>query len=167
MRTILTALLLLVGIASAQQGGDAGRTPQKDATNNPAPVTILRRLEAVTYDLQQGQLIWVISVWDLESDMSKPADLERYVIHIDSDVMQSNGELRRFYVPALDLHALTDILGKYAIRSTIWWAREAAADDSPGLAPDSTSKGKTKDRDEDDKTKRAFINRVAAPARGH
>jgi len=157
MRRLLAAVIVISGLGYAQQNGQADRTkPPQDQPGKKVPAAVMRRLEAVTWDPLASQLIWCVSVWDLESDMSKPADLERYVIDINAGVMESNGERRRLDIPSEELHALTNILSTYAMRSTVWWGRTATDDqDSPGAAPDGTngSKDKTKGDGHDEKPK--------------
>lgn len=148
MRTFLIALAVLAGTSYAQQGSDAERNPPsaKDGAK-PKPAAVMRRLESVNWDPLEARLTWFISVWDLESDMSKPAEVERYVIHVNWGVMENNGEMRPFQVPGQDLHALMDIISTYAMRSTVWWGHKGAADTDkpPELAPDGNdgSKGKS------------------------
>ena len=112
----------------------------------------------------QGQLTWVVSVWDLHSDMSHPAELERYVIHVKSGTMESKGESRRFEVPEEDLHALMDIISVYAMRSTVWWEQNGDADRqaAPGLLPDGT-KDKPKGDGQQEKPKSAPSGKAMAP----
>ena len=175
MRTFLAAVIALTGLAYAQEGNKPEPTPAPG--NGAAPTTpsaVLRRLESVTWDPLQAQLTWFISVWDLESDMSKPREMERYVIHVNSGVMESKGQSRRFDVPGADLHTLMDIISTYAIRSTIWWGKSAGgANDPPppSLSPDEPNAPKDKDKmngdGKDDKPKppaaRKAIDRPQAP----
>src|SRR5436309_3369659 len=141
MRKFVMALVILGNMASAQQAGDAGRDAPAAKTDpkKPDAAAVARRLEVVTWDPLQAELTWFVSVWDLGSDMSKPIDLERYVIRMNTSVMESNGESRRFQVPAEDVHGLMDILSTYAMRSTIWWRRSGSSEeDSPRLLPDAS-----------------------------
>lgn len=164
MRSFLAALIVLTGLGYAQQGGQADRkAPPEDHSNAPenqpgkkSPAAILRRLEAVTWDPLESKLIWCVSVWDLGSDMSKPAALERYTIRVNDGVMEREGEQRPFAVPGADLHALMDVISTYAMRSTVWWGHGAAdGQKTPDLAPDASdgTKDKTKGDGQDDKPK--------------
>src|SRR5215469_4820439 len=134
MRNFLAALIVLTCVGYAQQTGGAERKmpPQAqpktddharadDQAKKSGPAAAVRRLESVTWDPLQAQLTWVISVWDLDSDMSKPTALERYAIHVDKGLMESGGEQRPFEAPGSDIHALMSIISTYAMRSTIWW----------------------------------------------
>jgi hypothetical protein len=167
MRTLLTALVIFGGIACAQQTTDPERSAPaaKGEVVKPVPGQVARRLEAVTLDPLQAQLSWFVSVWDLGSDMSKPADVEKYTIHINSSVMERSGELRRFQVPAADLHSLMNILSTYVMRSTVWWGHEGAAEgDAPPLLPDGSDgvKDKTKDDGREENTKPATIKKAVS-----
>jgi len=155
MRILLAAVVVLAGAGYAQQSGDAERIqpPEKGEKTTPG---VARRLESVTWDPLQGQLTWTVSVWDLHSDMSHPADMERYVIHVSSGTIECKGEQRKFTVPEDDLHALMDILSIYAMRSTIWWEHRGDTDRMapPALSPDGTN-DKPKGDGNDDKPKSA------------
>jgi hypothetical protein len=132
MRAFLIAFTLLAGACFAQTGeADRNRVPG-NGQEKEKPTGCVRRLESVMWEPLQGQLTWVVSVWDLGSDMSHPSELERYVIHVNAGTMDSKGEQRAFEVPKTDLHALMDILSIYAMRCTIWWERGPA---DPGTAP--------------------------------
>lgn len=140
MRNFLIALAILAPLGFAQPGSQTeGNPPTSNDHAKAQPAAVARRLEYVSWDPQQKQLIWFVSVWDLASDMSKPADLERYVIDTNTGVMESKGELRPFRIPQADLHVLMSILGSYAMRSTIWWEHaEPDSDDAPDLVPNGT-----------------------------
>lgn len=140
MRNFLIAIAILAPLGCAQQGSQTEQNPPSPNDHAEAgPAAVARRLEYVSWDPRQKQLIWLVSVWDLGSDMSKPANLERYVIDTNTGAMESNGELRPFRIPQADLHALMSILSSYAMRSTIWWERAAPdSDETPDLVPDST-----------------------------
>ena len=169
MRILVAALVIVGSVGYAQQSGseaDPKGPDGKDAGVTKVPASV-RRLDAVTWEPLKAQLSWVVSVWNLESDMSEPSGLERYVIHVDSGQMESNGELREFEVPGSDLHALMSLLSKYTIRSTIWWDHPGASkEDAPVLAPDGTggSKDKTKGNDPKDPAKPAVPTKVAGVA---
>jgi len=151
---MLAALLILGGVSYAQQSGaEAGPKPpsskEGSTTNTSARV---RRLESVSWDAVKAQLIWVLSVWDLESDKSEPSALERYVIHVDSGLMENNGEVRPFQVRGSDLQSLMSLVCMYAMRSTIWWNRVGASkDDTPSLMPDGSNGPGDKTKESDPK----------------
>ena len=159
MKNFLIAIAILAPLGCAQPEGNAERkAPPAAEQPKKGLAAVARRLECVSWDPQQKQLIWLVSVWDLESDMTKPADLERYVIHVNSGVMESNGELRRFQIPADGLQTLMNILSSYTMRSTIWWGQAGGddSDDAPALLP---GQGDPKDKrggdPKDDKPKAA------------
>lgn len=151
MKIFLAALMVVAGLGRAQSSGQGEqKSPPDDHTGKSVTSPVLRRLEAVTWDPLQAQLIWVISVWDLESDMSKPAELERYTIHVNDGVMEKDGERRAFAIPKDDLNTLMDIISTYAMRSTVWWGH-GATPGGPGApgAPQDGGSG-TKDKNKDD-----------------
>lgn len=167
MKRFLVPLIVLTGLGYAQQTGDAERkVPPDDHSGTKAPAAIMRRLEAVTWDPLQSELIWCVSVWDLESDMTEPDSLERYVIHVNQGVMESNGERRPVDVPGEDLHALMNIISAYAMRSTVWWRRAGAPGDpaTPGEVPDGKNGGKDKPKgnDQDNKPKLPPVGKAVA-----
>jgi hypothetical protein len=154
MKTLLLALTMLAGAGNAGQNGQAERTAPGDGSEKSIPAAVVRRLDSITWEPLQGQLTWVISVWDLHSNMSHPTELERYAIHVKAGTMESKGELRKFDVPEDDLHALMDIISVYVMRSTIWWEGSGEADRvaPPDVAPDGT-KDKPKGDGQEEKPK--------------
>lgn len=176
MKTLLAAVILVTGLGYAQKSGDTDRkAAPDDHAKKATPAAIMRRLEAVSWDPTSAQLTWFISVWDLESDMSKPAELERYVIRVNEGVMERNGERRSFEVPGADLRALMDVISTYAMRSTVWWGRTGTDDrETPDVSPDGSggTKDKTKGDGRDDKPKAVpsgkaigFLQNMGAPAK--
>jgi hypothetical protein len=158
--------MLVAAVANAQQSGEAERKAAPgNSSEKASPAEVVRRLESVTWEPLQGQLTWVVSVWDLHSDMSHPAELERYAIHVKLGTMESKGESRRFEVPEDDLHALMDIISVYAMRSTIWWEQTGDADRQapPGIVPDG-AKDKPKGDGQQEKPKSAPAGKAMAPA---
>lgn len=157
MKNLLIAIAILAPLGYAQPGDAERKAPPANDQAKKELTAVGRRLECVSWDPQQKQLIWFVSVWDLESDMTKPADLERYIIHVNSGVMESNGELRRFQLPQADLQALMNILSSYTMRSTIWWGHAGAdsSDETPSLLPEGQRppKDKTGGDSRDDKPK--------------
>lgn len=164
MKSFLAALILLTGLGYAQQGGQADRkappddhsVKPEDQSGKKSPTAVLRRLEAVTWDPLESKLIWAVSVWDLGSDMSKPAAVERYAIRVNDGVMERDGVQRAFAVPGADLHTLMDVISTYAMRSTVWWGNGGAdGQKAPDLMPDGTdgTKDKSKGDGRDDKPK--------------
>jgi hypothetical protein len=150
MRILLAALIVVAGAGHAQQSGEADRMPAPGNGEKASPAAVARRLESVTWEPLQGQLTWTVSVWDLHSDMTHPADMERYVIHVGAGTIESKGETKKFEVPEDDLHALMDILSVYAMRSTIWWEHSGEADRAapPEVLPDNKDKPKSNAPDE-------------------
>ena len=157
MKTLLTGLVIFAGLGYAQQSGEAGPNPQPDSGESAKPTAVLRRLESVTWDPLRAQLTWLVSVWDLESTADEPRDMERYVIHLDSDVMEFKGEIRRFDAAGRDVHALMDMISNFAMQSTVWWGRggQGQREGQPGSEPDGTNgtKDKNKGDGQEDKPK--------------
>jgi hypothetical protein len=169
MKSLVMALVIFAGFGCAQQQGGADRILPKDkdkdngAEKSKPTGAVLRRLEVVSWDPVKEQLTWVVSVWDLNSSMDKPYDLERYVIHADAGTIESKGELRQFDAAGKDLHAVMDVISTYAMRSTIWWGHRDDPEEKPDAAPNASpnaspggsneQKDKPKSDGKDDKPK--------------
>ncbi len=120
MRTIfgaftvnLAALLVLSSVGCAQEHGS-----DKKPDRGP------RRLESVTWNSNKHELTWVISKGERnpQDGTYKPLTNSTYIINMDKATMTFNGETRGFSKEeAVNVHALLDIVAKYAIESTIWW----------------------------------------------
>lgn len=106
----------------------AAADPQKD--NKP------RRLESVTWNSVDHKLVWVISTGEKTSENKyKPLNSETYEISMDAATMSFHGESRRFSDDeAASVHALMDLISKYAVESTVWW------DDGQGIKLDKNGK---------------------------
>jgi hypothetical protein len=101
----------------SQPNGAAAGTPPESASR-------VRRLDAVTWNPAGDELTWVVSTLDLKSEGNASASGEKqsYAIHLDRATMTFNGETRGFSEDeAVQMHALMNILSRYAIESTIWW----------------------------------------------
>jgi hypothetical protein len=80
-----------------------------------------RRLESVTWNSVEHKLTWVVSTGK-PGDTQKPAETKTYKIDMDAAIMTFNEENRRFSSEeAASVHALMDLLSKYAVESTVWW----------------------------------------------
>jgi hypothetical protein len=82
-----------------------------------------RRLESVTWNPAEHKLTWTVSTGKSSTDGKfQPKDTFQYEIDMDAAVMSTSGEDRRFSKEeAVRVHALMDMVAKYAAESTIWW----------------------------------------------
>jgi hypothetical protein len=92
-------------------------------SNEPKPDTRPRRLESVTWNSVDHKLTWVISTGEKKKgEPYKALQSESYDIDMDAAIMKFHGENRRFSSQeAESVHALMDLIAKYAVESTIWW----------------------------------------------
>ena len=82
-----------------------------------------RRLETVTWNPVEHKLTWVVASGDNEADGKfKSKGSKSYSIDLDKATMSFNGENRGFSKnEAANVHALMDLIAKYAVESTVWW----------------------------------------------
>ncbi len=82
-----------------------------------------RRLESVTWNSIKHELTWVISNGEkTDGSLYRPGASENYQISLDEATMSFAGETRRFSKDeASNVHVLMDLIGKYAVDSTVWW----------------------------------------------
>jgi hypothetical protein len=85
--------------------------------------TRARRLESVTWSPGNHKLTWTVSEGTADTKGSfKGTTKITYEIDMDAATMELNGEGRRFSkAEAVRVHALMDIVAKYAAESTVWW----------------------------------------------
>ncbi len=111
----------------AQERGAEGKTDRSP-----------RRLESVTWNSNKHELTWVISKGEkkTEDGTYKPLGSNTYVINLGKATMTFNGESRGFSKQeAVNVHAILDVISRYAIESTIWW------DQGQGQRPDKPKPG--------------------------
>ena len=96
------------------------RDPSGPREDNPRePV---HRLESVTWDAIRCELTWVVSTGMRTGREYTPSENETYKIAMDTAIMQSGSERRRFEMQEADnVHLLMDMISRYAAESTIWW----------------------------------------------
>jgi hypothetical protein len=83
----------------------------------------LCKLESVTWNPGTEELSWVISTRDLDGGPEQPVVQERYTIHVDTAIMDFKGEGRRFDAnEARQVGAIMNVISKYTVESTVWWA---------------------------------------------
>lgn len=82
-----------------------------------------RRVESITWNPVDHKLVWTVSKGTVNS-MGKfqASDQSTYEIDMDAALMTLSGEDRRFSKSeAVSVHALMDVVAKYAAESTVWW----------------------------------------------
>ncbi len=124
----LAALLALPAIGCAQEGRRAQnqesppnlRAAQQEQPQDPETP---RRLESVTWNSVNHELMWVISSGDKSGGtLYRAAASANYRISLDDATMTFDGETRRFSrEEASNVRVLMDLIGKYAVDSTVWW----------------------------------------------
>ena len=76
----------------------------------------VRRLETVTWNPTNHKLTWTVT------DGKKEGSKIVYEIDMDAATMSLNGEDRRFSRDeAVRVHALMNVVARYAAESTVWW----------------------------------------------
>jgi len=125
---ILAALLALPAIGCAQERRSAQnqeRTPNLLPAQQEEPESAepSRRLESVTWNSIKHELTWVISNGEKTGgSLYRPGASENYRISLDQATMSFAGETRHFSKEeASNVHVLMDLIGKYAVDSTVWW----------------------------------------------
>ena len=170
MKSILVIFVFFLSFGYAQQGGaNRGGTVVKPPDKQPEKA-LVRRLEAVTWNPVRAELTWMVSVWNFQSGERSLVAKERYTMHPDDAVMESDGEFRKFdSAEAKRLRILMDVISTYAVESTVWWDYGPDAkvetqvipmpDDDAGAKGnanrDKTDKDADKDPDKDEKPKPA------------
>lgn len=105
-RSSVAIAILFLGIAASS-----------GAQDKPA-----RRLESVTWNPTNHKLTWTIAQGSLENGKFVEKSKATYEIDMDEATMTANGEGRRFSKSeAVSVHALMDLVAKYAAESTLWW----------------------------------------------
>src|SRR5262245_16284428 len=118
MRCFLVVLMTTVGIGCAQTNG---KDPTKREEPQIGDAVVLCKLELVTWNPETEELSWVISMRDFSVGAAQTATQTKYTIHLDTAVMDANGEGRRFDTSeAQKVSALMDVIGAYTVESTVW-----------------------------------------------
>lgn len=122
MKQVLISLVITVTLGWAQDSSSGTYAPKQPAQAGNS--TIVKKLETVTWNPATAELSWVLSVWDPTFSADQPKEQETYTIHVDSAMMNFQGEGRQFDTEeALRMQVLMDIVSSYIIDSTAWWAR--------------------------------------------
>ena len=124
----LAALLALPAIGCAQERRSAQnqeRAPNlvRAQQEEPESAEPSRRLESVTWNSIKHELTWIISNGEkTDGSLYRPGASENYRISLDEATITFAGETRRFSKEeASNVHVLMDLIGKYAVDSTVWW----------------------------------------------
>lgn len=81
-----------------------------------------RRLESITWNPVEHRLTWVVASGDMDEGKFTAKGKLSYAIDLAKATMQFNGENRGFSKnEAANVHALMDLVSKYAVESTVWW----------------------------------------------
>jgi hypothetical protein len=121
MKQVLISLVIIATLGYAQDSNSGISNPNQPAQAGNS--TIIKKLETVTWNPATGELSWVLSVWDPAFSQDQPREQETYTIHVDSALMNFQGEGRQFdREEALRMEVLMDIVSSYVIDSTAWWA---------------------------------------------
>jgi hypothetical protein len=163
---VLAVFVMFLSFGDAQEGGANRSLPGGTPADKQAERgTLVRRLEAVTWNPVRSELTWMVSVWNLQGSERSLVTKERYSVHPDDAIMESQGEHRRFDADeAKRLRVLMDVISTYAVESTIWWESGPGAklegqiiplpdhDQGKETTQDKKEDGKA-DKDKDQKTK--------------
>jgi hypothetical protein len=122
----LLNLVLFAGVGCCAQVSENGPSIAA-GPNKVQPQTgtvLLCKLESVTWNPQTEELSWVISMRDIGAGTDQPAARKNYTIHLDTAVMSSNGEGRRFDADeAQQVSRLMEVISAYTVESTVWWSK--------------------------------------------
>ena len=81
-----------------------------------------RRLESVTWNPSAHKLSWTVAQGKVENGKFVEKEKFNYEIDMDAATMSAEGQDRRFSKQeAVSVHALMDLVAKYAAESTLWW----------------------------------------------
>jgi hypothetical protein len=145
MKKVLVSLFITATLGFAQEGNSGTSVPKQPVQAGNS--TIIKKLETVTWNPATAELTWVLSVWDPAFSQEQPKEQETYTIHVDSAMMNFQGEGRPFNSEgALRMEVLMDIVSSYIIDSTAWWARGSKESDQKqnyGLGADRNSAGQS------------------------
>src|SRR5205809_269767 len=116
-----TALVLLLSFAAASFAADPKTSPVKEPEIGAKPETV-KRLGAVTWDLDAHKLVWVVQKGAMVNGQFVPASEQKYEISPDQARMAVSEEERGFDGDeAVSLHRLLDVLSLYCAESVVWW----------------------------------------------
>jgi hypothetical protein len=161
MKSFLVVLIVSAGIGCAQSSSD-GHIKPADLGKNPPQSgnkVLVCKLESVTWNPETEELSWVISTHDVAAAQDQPDAAEKYTIHIDTAVMNFNGEGRHFDPDeAKRVGALMDLISTYTVESTVWWAKGMGEKLNPNDTTPPQKKGSEKGTD--DKSKPVHVLRA-------
>jgi hypothetical protein len=124
MKCFLIALVLSAVVGCAQDSGNGNPTTPKTGAAEPRTGSVLLcKLESVTWNPESQELSWIVSTRNI-SGGDPTEGREKYTIHLDTAVMNSRGEGRRFDADeAHQVGQLMEIINAYTVESTLWWAK--------------------------------------------
>ena len=139
MKTAFVLLVSFAAISCAQDRKPSETTPQKDK----------KRLESVTWDLQNHKLIWVVQKGTEHGGEFVASSSDKYEISPDDAVMAFAHERRGFTKEeATSLHRLLDTLSLYCAESVVWWD-QGQGDKLDGTTPSKPKNGEPDIKDKD------------------
>ncbi len=127
--------------------GRNGSGPGLQETASDEQPDSIRRLESVTWNSVEHQLVWDVSKRERKDDTYQSMGTDHYEINMDNATMTVNGETRRFsHEEAKNVRRLMDLISRYAVESTVWWEDgqgeplDGAPDQPNGTEPKDSTK---------------------------
>jgi len=135
-----TAVVLLLSLAAASFAADPKPNPVKepDTRLKTEKSDVVKRLGAVTWDLDTHKLVWVVQKGSMVDGQFVSASEQKYEISPDKALMAVEQEERGFdNDEAVSLHRLLDVLSLYCAESVVWWdeGQGAPTNDQPANRP--------------------------------
>lgn len=101
-----------------------------------------RRLKSVTWNPVDHKLTWTVTDGKLKGGEFLAGEDTTYEIDMDEATMTFNGEDRGFSKnEAVRVHALMDLITKYAAESTVWWEQGQGVPIPKGAKPEKGKNG--------------------------
>jgi hypothetical protein len=119
-----TAVVLLLSLAAASFAADPKPNPVKepDTRLKTEKSDVVKRLGAVTWDLDTHKLVWVVQKGSMVDGQFVTESEQKYEISPDKALMAVEDEARGFDGDeAISLHKLLDVLSLYCAESVVWW----------------------------------------------
>ena len=119
-----SALVILCCVALTLAADSKRPVPQSQGSPDRMvqPNEPLRKLSAVTWDLETHKLVWTVQKGDRVNGRFVSSSEEHYEISPDQAMMELSGEKRLFDdQEAVQLRRLLDTLSVYCAESVAWW----------------------------------------------
>jgi hypothetical protein len=145
MKCFLITLIVSAGIGCAQTSANGASAVTPDNNTPSEKKVVLCRLESLTWNPQTEELTWVVSLRDADASDDQAAVQQKFSIHVDTAVMNFNGEERHFDpAEAKQVSALMDLISAYTVESTVWWSNgpDDKSKDEKSTPIDHSQKGK-------------------------